>query len=405
MKKAIWLLVCAMLITPLVPVQAGSVDIGLKANSIEFSKDSDSFIAGETVRVYVSAVIYSGEDASANVIIFRDNQKIGDKPISLIAGGVEDEVFADFVVPEHPFRMYFELKGIDPVDTNSSNNQLLAPIQNVDVDTDGDGLGNLVDLDDDNDGLKDFEEPSKGTNPLIYDTDGDGVNDLMDDFPLDPTRHTKAPPKPIEEPKIEPIVEQPKPEPKVEQQPTTPDPAPITKTDEGSDQAASTLTEQNDTDAEAADEELIGDFYQSAEVTLLNEIHIKVNQVNWNTFDFDFSTNLQDLDTDNLEYVWIYGDGQESSEVGSHRFNTMGDYYVTLKVKGPWESYYYDNAKVTVEFWSVYNYWLWLIVLAVCLVLVLFGTSFKHSSKVVEEKTVTKRIKRQPKKKKQKEEE
>ena len=402
MKKVIWLVVCAMLITPLVPVQAAGVDIGLKANSIKFSKDTDNFIAGETVRVYVSAAIYSGGDVTANVIIYRDNQKIGDKPISLIAGGVEDEVFADFVVPEQPFRMYFELKGIYPEDTNSSNNQLLAPIQNVDVDTDGDGIGNLVDQDDDNDGLKDFEEPSKGTNPLIYDTDGDGVNDLMDDFPLDPTRHTKEPPKPIEEPKPEPVVEQPKP--KVVEQPTTPEPAPIAKTEEA-DQSDEALTDMGDIEAAVADGELIGDFYQSAEVTLLNEIHIKVNQVNWNTFDFDFSTNLQDLDTSNLEYVWIYGDGQESSEVGSHRFNTMGDYFVTLKVKGPWESYYYDNAKVTVDFWSVYNYWLWLIVLAICLVLVLFGTSFKHSSKVVEEKTVTKRIKRVPKKNKAKKEE
>lgn len=392
MKKVIWLVVCAMLITPLVPVQASSVDVGLKSNSIKFSKDSDTFIAGETVRVYVSAAIYSGDDATANILIFRDNQKIGDKPISLIAGGLEDGVFADFVVPEHDFRMYFELKGIDPVDTNSSNNQLLAPIQKVDIDTDGDGIGNLSDPDDDNDGLMDYEEPNKGTNPLIYDTDGDGVNDLMDDFPLDPTRHTKDPPPPVKDP--EPVVvEQPKPEPKAVEQPVTPEPE--------AKVAEVAVADQGEESDDTSEDELIGDFYQSSDVPLFNEIHIKANQVNWNTFNFDFTTNLENLDKESLEYVWIYGDGKESSMNGSHRFNTMGDYYVTLKVKGPWDSYFYDNVKVTVDFWSVYNYWLWLIVLGVCLVLVLFGTSFKHSSqKAREEKTVTKRIKRVPKKKK-----
>ena len=46
-----------------------------------------------------------------------------------------------------------------------------------DVDTDGDGMFNSVDLDDDNDGLSDLDEVPNGTNPLIADTDGDGVLD------------------------------------------------------------------------------------------------------------------------------------------------------------------------------------------------------------------------------------
>ena len=47
----------------------------------------------------------------------------------------------------------------------------------VNVDTDGDGIFNHIDLDDDNDGLSDLLEVEYGTDPLNPDTDGDGVSD------------------------------------------------------------------------------------------------------------------------------------------------------------------------------------------------------------------------------------
>lgn len=50
-----------------------------------------------------------------------------------------------------------------------------------DVDSDGDGLLNSVDLDDDNDGLTDVAEAAIGANPLLYDTDNDGFGDGMED--------------------------------------------------------------------------------------------------------------------------------------------------------------------------------------------------------------------------------
>jgi beta propeller repeat protein len=56
------------------------------------------------------------------------------------------------------------------------------------LDTDGDGTGDvcLAYDDDDNDGLTDYEEQLIGTNPLNPDTDGDGMDDLNDAFPLNP---------------------------------------------------------------------------------------------------------------------------------------------------------------------------------------------------------------------------
>ncbi len=59
---------------------------------------------------------------------------------------------------------------------NGSDNCPLFP--NTDqLDTDGDGLGNLCDNDDDNDGLSDLSEFLAGTDPLNPDTDGDGLLD------------------------------------------------------------------------------------------------------------------------------------------------------------------------------------------------------------------------------------
>jgi hypothetical protein len=48
------------------------------------------------------------------------------------------------------------------------------------VDTDSDGIPDVVDLDDDNDGLPDADEATHETNPLLADTDGDGFDDGME---------------------------------------------------------------------------------------------------------------------------------------------------------------------------------------------------------------------------------
>ncbi|WP_166642919.1 MBG domain-containing protein, partial [Sunxiuqinia elliptica] len=55
------------------------------------------------------------------------------------------------------------------------------------VDTDMDGIADILDPDDDNDGLTDEEEEAIGTDPLNPDSDGDGINDKEDPNPNIPT--------------------------------------------------------------------------------------------------------------------------------------------------------------------------------------------------------------------------
>tara|TARA_R110002049_G_scaffold72792_1_gene188166 strand:+ start:433 stop:5757 length:5325 start_codon:yes stop_codon:yes gene_type:complete len=58
-------------------------------------------------------------------------------------------------------------------------------INDCTLDTDLDGIPDLIDKDDDGDGVNDSDEALIGTDPLIKDTDGNGVHDGQEDFDND----------------------------------------------------------------------------------------------------------------------------------------------------------------------------------------------------------------------------
>ena len=372
-------------------------DLALRPSEFSLSKDVNNLIAGEKVRLYTYAENRGTKDASGYVVFTRGTQLLGQAEISLTAKGVKDEIYIDFEVPMGNFNILAKIMSVTPRDDNPDNNAALTQMFEGQKDTDGDGLGDKIDPDDDNDGVSDANEASLGTDSLKADTDGDGVSDALDEFPLDPLKSKKELPKPPVPPKadVKP------PAPPVVAAPATAKPV-AKAVPEKKPSLIANLLGKNDETPKA---ELVQDFYASPAIELLKQVKINVLQVNWNTYNFSFTTNSPDVDVSKLDYAWSFSDGTEVKANGEHRFSGTGQYFVSLKVKGPWENYLFDSVTVNVAFWSVFNYWLWLIVLALLAVGFLYAYGRHHNKSEGEvapdeplEEKEEKREMRQPKK-------
>jgi hypothetical protein len=242
-------------LTPLGPTAAAE-NVGFASNNLWFSR-TENILEGDSVKIYTNLVNDSYAFFRGNLTFNRNGQDLGD-PITFSLGKEESRLFAYTWIAEegnHQFGAKIsEAYTIDDDGVQKSvadNGLAVIAAENffVDVDSDGDGLGNeteaiqgtnpnnpdtdgdgyndgedtapldskifpgpdtdgdgisdLVDTDIDNDGLYNWEEETLGTNPKNRDSDGDGVSDKEDFYPLDSTRSEKEIPKVIEEPKPE----------------------------------------------------------------------------------------------------------------------------------------------------------------------------------------------------------
>lgn len=160
-------------------------DLSITATDITFSKDSP--LEGETVRVFARVFNLGETDVYGFVVFLNGGKEMTDpQPIS-VKVNTYDDVFIDWEVIAGTYNIQAKIVGTNLTDDNPDNDIALQEDYFVDLDTDGDRIGNTKDLDDDNDGLSDEEEAILGTNPLNPDTDGDKAQDNIDPFPLDPT--------------------------------------------------------------------------------------------------------------------------------------------------------------------------------------------------------------------------
>ncbi len=143
---------------------------GFVSQNIWYSKKN--FFAGDSVIIH--AVITSdGEYNFLGTVKFYDNKKLlGSTDFSIKKGVyVEDakikwvSTFGDHNINAliSNSRIFVNGKYISIV---VSNNKSIANKSFVDMDTDGDKIGNREDLDDDGDGISDKEELKNGTDPL-----------------------------------------------------------------------------------------------------------------------------------------------------------------------------------------------------------------------------------------------
>jgi len=185
-------------------------DLEIRTTHIQFSEDT--FVVGETVRIYATIRNNGDVDTTGYVAFYHGSTLLGRSQIvTVVADGNDEEVWADFIVPSSSFNIYVSIESTSPEDENTSNNTYLTPlyvpiedqdgdgiedegdncpstVNPAQTDTDGDGLGDDCDDDDDNDGLEDAVENEIGTDTQDTDTDNDGVDDAQDVYPTDPTR-------------------------------------------------------------------------------------------------------------------------------------------------------------------------------------------------------------------------
>lgn len=398
MKYLTALLALAALTIQPVFAQSLDYDLGISGQEIYFSKNT--LIVGDQVRVYARVRNLGKNDASGYVRFYQGNSFIGDsQTVSVLAGSVPDEVYLDWIVPVAAFNIRAEIKAQDPKDDNPANDVAITSLFTPKIDTDHDGIFDDVDPDDDNDSLLDSEEIQLGTNPKVADTDGDGVKDGDDFYPLDPSKS--------EEPKITLPAVKPTPSPAITVTTTAPATATNntvtnsntntnTNSNSNTNSAlptnanvnAATVTDSGLENANAPTPELINEPAQeptqatvTANQPAAGQLLINTKRVNWQTYQFLADPRIET--TQQLEYSWDFGDGSTSTRpYPTHQYTASGDYTVQLsvydKVKGI--TLTSDQTTITISFFNIGNYQLWLLILGICAAL---GIILKIVHKVI----------------------
>ncbi len=174
-------LFCVFLIWPI--DSFAKTDLSISETDLTFSKNEP---LDNNIIIIYARIFNTGDVDVRGYIIFSINGKTINEPQPIsIRPNTYDDGFIDYKFKAGSYNIEAKIVGENPIDDNLENNKIVKKDFFVDLDTDGDGIGDKKDPDIDNDGLTNEEEAKLGTNPLKADTDRDGVNDKIDAFPLD----------------------------------------------------------------------------------------------------------------------------------------------------------------------------------------------------------------------------
>lgn len=144
---------------------------------------SNNFFAGDNVRIYSAIQNNSGFDIVGKVQFFDNEEVVGEAEFSALDGRLVEK-WADWQAKGGDRNIYVRLTetkkaliggGFEDISLAFDSSRVDKRF--VDLDADGDKIGDTIDTDDDNDGLSDEEEKTLGTDSLNKDTDGDGYSD------------------------------------------------------------------------------------------------------------------------------------------------------------------------------------------------------------------------------------
>lgn len=158
---------------------------GFVPANIWYSKDP--FFDGEKIRIYT--IIFNGStyDLEGTVEFLDSGVLIGKTTFSLSGGSRVRDVWIDWkatagkhTITARIINTTGSVAGGKKAPITIDNAETGKSERDIDLDTDGDGVGNRDDLDDDGDGISDVDELRNGTDPLKVDTNGDGVSDFKE---------------------------------------------------------------------------------------------------------------------------------------------------------------------------------------------------------------------------------
>jgi len=178
------IILIAILVFPVAYINAENItNSGFIAGNIWYSQDP--FFAGEEVRIYTIVFNSNQDDLLGTIEFYNNDELLGTKDFSLSGGGNTQNIWIDWVATEGVHKISAKIVkpriskvGGEETIISLENNQTGENERIVDVDTDGDRIGNTKDSDDDNDGILDIED----TKPLTFDAIPEPEEDsLIDD--------------------------------------------------------------------------------------------------------------------------------------------------------------------------------------------------------------------------------
>lgn len=144
----------------------------------------DPFFGGDKIRIYTVVFNGSTEDIVGTVEFLNNGLVIGTTDFSLASGGRARDAWVDWIAETGKNVTTARIVGVSAVGKDGKKRPItLANTETgqservVDIDTDGDDIGDIDDLDDDGDTVNDIDEIRNSTDPLKKDTDGDGTGD------------------------------------------------------------------------------------------------------------------------------------------------------------------------------------------------------------------------------------
>ena len=170
MKYFYTLLLIIVIISPFRDVALAEIDtsyIGFVNASLWF--DKELFFSGDKVRIYTTLANSTEADFKGTVEFFDNKNFIGSSSVTLERQGGFQVVWVDWVPTEGEHIVSVSITN--PIIITEDGEQALSYDSEpsyeisrfVDTDTDGDLIGNTIDIDDDNDGILDVDDEE----PLI----------------------------------------------------------------------------------------------------------------------------------------------------------------------------------------------------------------------------------------------